>query len=54
MTNNDSSEDRMRRLERTNAQLLEALSECREKLDRLEEVLKQTGQDNDDPDGGAV
>ena len=53
-SNNGGDDERIRRLDRTNNELRAALAECREKLNRLEEVLKQTGQDNDRPGGGAA
>lgn len=51
-SNKDDGDERLRSLERTNDQLLEALADCRDKLQRLEEALRRTGQDNEEPGGG--
>lgn len=46
----EEDDDRLRGMERTNDDLLAALRECRDKLNDLERLLKDSGQDNSPPE----
>lgn len=46
---NESDDERVHKLESVNYELRMALKECREQLERLEDLLARSGQDNDPP-----